>query len=150
MSTTHYGSFSIVEGGVTVQLDLSRLNKQMQQAQYWLDSQVMTDMIPYMPMQTGNFILRTKAISEAWAGTGKVCAGAAPMGRFLYEGKVMVDPVTGSPWARKGAKKVATDKPLKYTKTFHPAVQSHWFDAAKAIYGKSWIAGVKKIGGGNG
>lgn len=69
------------------------------------------------------------------AGTGKVCAGTAPMGRFLYEGKVMVDPVTGSPWARPGAKKVVTDRPLTYA---NPKATPHWFDTAKDLHLKDW------------
>ncbi len=60
----------------------------------------------HMPMQTGQFINVTKAMSAAVAGTGKVVAAAPPMGRFLYEGRTMVDEKTGSPWARKGARKV--------------------------------------------
>lgn len=146
--TKHYGSFSVVSGDVKVKLNLFRLSEQMQQAQYWLDTQIMTDMIPFMPMVTGNFIQRTKAVSEAWAGTGKVCAGAPPMGRFLYEGVVMVGEESRSPWARKGERKVVTNRPLQYTTTHHPDVQAHWFDAAKQAYGKAWVDGVKKIAGG--
>ena len=58
------------------------------------------------------------------------------MGRFLYEGKVMVDPVTGSAWARKNAKKVVTDKPLTYA---NPMAVPHWFDKAKSLYCKDWV-----------
>lgn len=87
-------------------IDLSRFDEQFSRAQFELDSMVMTDMVPYMPMQTGQFINVTKAMSAAVAGTGKVVAAAPPMGRFLYEGKTMVDVKTGSPWARKGARKV--------------------------------------------
>lgn len=149
MSTKHYKGFSVVDGDITVDVDLSRVDGNLDRAQFWLDSQVMTDMVPYMPMVSGNFIQRTLAISTAWAGTGKVCAGAGPFGRFLYEGKVMVDPETGSPWARKDAKKVVTDKPLQYTTTFHSDVQDHWFEPAKAAHGDAWVAGAKRIGGGN-
>lgn len=148
MSTKHYKGFSVVDGDIRVDLDLSRVEENIDRAQFWLDSQVMTDMVPFMPMASGNFIQRTRAVSAAWAGTGQVCAGAPPMGRFLYEGKVMVDHETGSPWARKGAKKVVTDKPLQYTTTFHSGVQDHWFEPAKQSHGKAWIAGVKRIGGG--
>ena len=66
-------------------------------------------------------------------------------GRFLYEGKVMVDPVTGSPWARKGAKKVVTERPLTYS---NPKATPHWFDTAKDAHGIAWVKGVKQIAGG--
>ena len=62
-------------------------------------------MVPYMPHETGTFINVTRAKSASLAGTGMVCAGTGPMGRFLYYGKGMVDELTGSPWARKRGKK---------------------------------------------
>ena len=134
-------------GSTTLELDLSRFEKQFQDAQYALDNMVMTDMQPYMPHQTGMFIDVTKAMSAALAGSGKVVAAAAPMGRFLYEGKVMVDPETGSPWARPGAKKVVTDKDLNYNKNQNPNATDHWFDEAKKQHGDNWVKVVKGIAG---
>lgn len=133
---------------IELDVDLSRFNKQYGEAQYVLDSMVMTSMQPYMPHQTGTFINVTKAMSAAIAGSGTVIAAAPPMGRFLYEGKVMVDPETNSPWARPGAKKIVTDNDLDYDTSHNPKVTDHWFDTAKARHGKSWIRAVKNIAGG--
>lgn len=142
---------------IELDVDLSRFNKQYGRAQYLLDSQIMTDMIPFMPMQTGTFINVTRGLSAAIAGTGKVYAAAPPMGRFLYEGKTMVDELTGSPWARKGARKVlvsqysgrtAAKENLTYSKAAHPSVTDHWFDAAKKAYGKKWILKARQTAGG--
>lgn len=133
---------------IELDVDLSRFNKQYGEAQYVLDSMVMTSMQPYMPHQTGTFINVTKAMSAAIAGSGTVYAAAPPFGRFLYEGKVMVDPETNSPWARPGAKKIVTDKDLDYDKSHNPKVTDHWFDTAKARHGKSWIRAVKNTAGG--
>jgi hypothetical protein len=130
---------------IELDVDLSRFEKQYGEAQYALDSMVMTSMQPYMPHQTGTFINVTKAMSAAIAGSGTVVAAAPPMGRFLYEGKVMVDKQTGSPWARPGAKKVVTDRNLKYS---NPKATPHWFDTAKENHGDSWVRAVKKIAGG--
>ena len=135
------GSNSTIE----LDVDLSRFEKQYGKAQYALDSMVMTSMQPYMPHRTGTFINVTKAMSAAIAGSGTVVAAAPPMGRFLYEGKVMVDPETNSPWARPGAKKVVTDRDLKYS---NPKATPHWFDTAKKNHGESWVREVKKIAGG--
>lgn len=132
---------------VNMEIDLSRLDKQFEKAQYELDNMIMTSMIPYMPMQSGTFINVTRAMSAALAGTGKVIAAAPPMGRFLYEGNVMVGERTRSAWAEKGEKKVVTEKVLDYSKVAHPKAQSHWFEAAKAQHGKQWIKKVKKIVG---
>lgn len=142
ISKTHY---NYSKPNLEMRINLSRFEKQYEDAQKKLDSMVMTDMKPYMPHQTGTFINITSAQSASLAGSGTVVAAAAPMGRFLYEGKVMVDPVTGSPWARPGAKKVVTDRELKYS---NPKATPHWFDTAKKNQGKSWVKEVKKIAGG--
>lgn len=132
---------------IEVDIDLSRFENQYEEAQFKLDSAVMTSMIKYMPHRTGTFINVTKAMSSAIAGSGTVVAGAPPFGRFLYEGKVMVDPETNSPWARKGARKVVADKDLNYDKSHHPNVTDHWFETARASHLKSWINLTKKVAG---
>lgn len=144
----HFPNISIVSADVTVDVDLSRFEKQFQEAQFWLDGQVWNDMEKYMPFRDG--IMRNVALtqSKALQGSGKVIAGAPPYGRFLYEGKVMVDPDTGSPWAKKGAKKVVTDRPLNFSKEVHPDATDHWFDSAKTESGDKWVKGVKKRAGG--
>ena len=138
-------NYKYSDKNVKMEVNLSRYEKQYEKAQFALDSMVMTSMEPYMPMNTGMFRNVTKAMSASLAGSGKVVAAAPPMGRFLYEGKVMVDPLTGSPWARPGAKKVVTDRDLKYS---NPKATPHWFDTAKENHGKSWVREVKKIAGG--
>lgn len=141
----HLEGFSVVSADMKVRVSMDRINRNLDKAQYWLDNQIMEDMAPFMPMNEGNFINATKAQSRALAGSGLVVAAAAPMGRFLYEGKVMVDPVTNSPWARKGAKKVVTAKPLTYS---NPRARPEWFEAAKKKHKKEWVDGVqKKVGG---
>ena len=146
----HFKSFSVVKNGVRCQVNMDRFSKQFNDAQFWLDSQIMTDMNPFMPMREGTFIQVTRSMSAAFAGTGTVFAGSPPMGRFLYEGKVMVDPVTKSPWARKGAKKVLAEdgRLLDFSKGAHPTAAGHWFDAAKEAHGAAWVDGVKKRAGG--
>lgn len=43
-----------------------------------------------------------------------------PYARYMYYGKLMVDPETGSSYAKKGHKKVLTDKDLVYHKKGGP------------------------------
>ena len=131
-----------------MRIDLGRFEGQYSRAQYELDSMVMTSMVPYMPMQTAAFINVTRGMSAAIAGSGKVVAAAPPMGRFLYEGKVMVGERTRSAWAAKGEKKVATGKDLQYSRHAHPKVTDHWFDTAKKYHGKAWVRKTKKLAGG--
>lgn len=150
----HGGSGGVIYDG---EIDLSRFEAQYDKAQYKLDSMVMTSMVPYMPMITGSFINLTRAKSASVAGSGYVYAAVAPYGRFLYEGKTMVDELTGSPFARQKAKKVLVSKysgetaareNLVYTKSKHPKAQAHWFDAAKQSDSLKWLRETKKTAGG--
>ena len=102
----HFKGFSVVDGDMKIKLNMDRFSKQYQEAQYLLDGMVMDSMIEFMPMISGDFIDRTRVKSTSMQGTGFVCAAAAPYGRFLYFGKTMVDPATGSTWARHDAEKV--------------------------------------------
>ena len=144
----HFEGFSVKRAGLDIKLDMSRVENNFNKAQFALDSAVMTSMVPFMPMRDGSFINRTRAESAACAGSGEVVAAVAPEGRFLYGGKVMVDPATGSAWARKDAQKVLTTQSLKYSKVPHPKAQAHWFDAAKNADAESWVRTVKNIAGG--
>lgn len=141
----------------TMTLDLGRFEGQYSRAQYELDSMVMSSMEPFMPKDTSTFINVTKAMSASIAGSGKVVAAAPPMGRFLYEGKVMVDEKTGSAFARKGAKKVLVsqfgglsmqDRDLNFSKAVNTKAQAHWFEPAKKADGAKWIRKVRRIAGG--
>lgn len=145
MAKTSFKNIKIKNKDMKIDVDMSRFEQQFQEAQYKLDSMVMTDMIPYMPRVTGTFINLTKARSASIAGSGEVVAAAPPYGRFLYNGKVMVDPKTGSPWARKGAKKKVTNKDIKYT---NPKATPKWFETAKQKHGDDWIKQVKRTAGG--
>lgn len=153
----HFKGFSIVDGDIKVKLDMSRFEEQFRRAQYELDGNVMNSMVPFMPMITGSFINVTRSASAAIQSSGEVYAAFGPSGRFLYEGKVMVSPVTGSTWARRSEKKVLVSQysgktnakeNINYTKTAHPKAQAHWFDAAKKSDGKDWIKKAKETAGG--
>lgn len=136
----HFPNFSFVGANFRVNLSLDRFSRQFIEAQQWLGDRVLEDCKAYMPHLTGGLQQRSHTEED-----GKKVVFPGPYGRFQYGGKVMVDPVTGSPWARKGAKKVLTDRPLKYS---NPQATDHWFDTAKAQHGEYWIAGVKERAGG--
>lgn len=157
MATKHFPKWSMVEGGIQINLDISRFDKQYQKAQYGLDGDVMTSMVPFMPMQEGNFVNVTRGASAAIQGSGQVYAAYGPAGRFLYEGKTMVSKDTGSTWAKLGVEKVLVSQysgktnakqDLVYNKTAHPEAQAHWYDAAKERDGKQWVKSAKKTAGG--
>lgn len=157
MATHEFKGFTINQADVKIRLTLDRMTDNFNRAQYALDSMVMTSMVPFMPMQEGTFINKTRERSAAMAGSGVVCAGARPQGHYLYEGKTMVDEKTGSTWAKKSDKKVYVSQyagktqakeNLVFSQHAHPKAQAHWFDPAKEADGRKWTKTVKQIAGG--
>ena len=131
------------------------INERLDKAQFWLDSQIMTDCVPLMPLQTGTFIANTRARSAALAGSGYVCVAAPPMGRYLYYGRIMRDsetkkgprriPIAPGEYIfrwRRGAKLEPTDRYMKYSR---PSAVPRWFETAKQNHMQDWTDGVQKI-----
>ena len=136
----HFPNISYVAGGLRVKINLKPYEQKHIEAQHWLGDRVLEDCRAVMPHQTGSLQQRSYTSRG-----GRQVIFPGPYARFQYGGRVMVDPDTGSPWARKGVEKVLTDRPLTYS---NPQATDHWFDTAKAQYGDYWINGVKeKIGG---
>lgn len=65
---------------------------------------------------------------------------STPYARYLYHGVLMVDPKTGSAWAREGQTKVkvSPEVRLKFDKRKNPKAGSHWCERAQADHGKEW------------
>ena len=101
-------------------------------AEHAVAIQVQKDTSPYVPALTGSLDQRTRV-------EGDTVIYPGPYARYLYYGKLMVDPETGSSYAKKGATKVLTDKDLVFNKAMHSQAQSHWFDASKAENLEKWI-----------
>lgn len=101
-------------------------------AEHDLAEHVEKDTQPFVPMLTGSLTQRTRVV-------GNAVIYPAPYARFLYYGKVMVDPNTGSTYAPKGGTKALTNRNLVFTKASHPQAQAHWFEAAKAQDLSKWI-----------
>lgn len=92
------------------------------------------DTRPFVPMgETGRLTNSSKV-------DGNFIEYRAPGVGMLYRGKVMVDPETGSAYARSGARKVATSEPLEYDRSGHPLATDHWFEASKAVNMRQWEA----------
>lgn len=137
-----FPNYHFDQDGVTIRINMKRSNANLARAQIWLEQQIMNDMLPVMPLLTGSLQQRTRAMNTIMLGSGQVWAAAPPYGRFLYGGKVMVDPVTGSPWARKSAKKILTGRDLTFSR---PGAVARWFEAVKPAQLPRWKAGITKI-----
>lgn len=108
------------------------IGKAATRAEHIVAVQAAKDTSPYVPFLTGSLDQRTRV-------DGNEIIYPGPYARFLYYGKVMVDPETGSTYAKKGATKVLTDKNLEFNKAGHNQAQSYWFEASKAENLKKWI-----------
>ena len=67
----------------------------------------------------------------------------APNARFLYYGKLMVSPTTGSSWAKRGETKRKTNINLKYSKEQHPNACAFWAKVAGDLYGDAISKEIK-------
>ena len=106
-------------------------------AEHVLAIQVEADTVPYVPALTDSLTERTRAI-------GNTVVYPGPYARYLYYGKLMVDPDTGSPWAKRGATKVLTDRNLVFSQAMHQNAQSHWCEASKAQNLEKWVRVAQK------
>lgn len=121
-----------------------RLMQASSEAEHILAVQIRKDTSPYVPALTGSLDTRTRIEGFSDAGLGPGTGGSmivypGPDARYLYYGKLMVDPTTGSSYAPKGGTKVVTDKNLVFSKSMHAQAQSHWFEASKAQDLEKWV-----------
>ena len=131
----------------TVHTDLSGIGPMLRnasdKAQHAVAIQAQKDTSPYVPALTGSLDRRTRVDENQIIYPG-------PYARYLYYGKLMIDPATGSSYAPKGTTKVLTDKNLVFNKAMHSQAQDHWFEASKAENMGKWlrVAGkaVKRYG----
>ena len=144
--------FSVHTDGMDAVKD--KLAQGCKKAEHALAVQVMRDTDPFVPMLTGSLMQRTHVegytAGDFGPGSGNVIVYPGPYARFLYYGKVMVDPNTGSTYAPKGGTKVVTDRNLVFNHTAHPQAQAHWCEASKAQNLDKWLRvaekAVKKYG----
>lgn len=122
--------FSVHTSGIDSLPD--KIRKSSDKAEHIVAIQVKKDTSPYVPALTGDLDRRTRV-----DGPNVIYPG--PQSRYLYHGKLMVDPATGSSYAPKGATKVLTDKDLVFNKAMHAQAQSHWFEASKAENIEKWV-----------
>lgn len=134
-------TFAMHFGGMEAIKD--KLAESCTRAESIAGQQVIKDTAPFVPALTGSLTIRTRL-------DGNKIIYPGPYARFLYYGKVMVDPQTGSTFAPKGGTKVLTNRDLVFSKAMHPQAQSHWFEASKAQNMEKWVRvadkAVKKFG----
>lgn len=113
-------------------IDPKLIAKRTPRADHILAVQAAKDTEQFVPALTGSLSQRTQVKDGTITYPG-------PYARYLYGGKVMVDPATGSPWATKGATKVLTDRNLVFNRSMHGQAQAEWFEASKALNLNKWL-----------
>lgn len=114
------------------------LNGPIMKAETAVAQQILKDTDQYVPALTGSLAQRS------YTDGGQVVY-PGPYARYLYYGKLMVDPNTGSSYAPKGGTKVLTDKDLVFNKTMHGNAQAHWFEVSKAQNNDRWVRLAEKV-----
>lgn len=109
-----------------------KLSVASKNAEHIVAVQAAKDTSQYVPMLTGSLDVRTRV-------EGGYIIYPGPYARYLYYGKLMVDPNTGSSYAPEGGTKVLTDRNLVFTKSVHPQAQAFWFEASKAQNIDKWL-----------
>lgn len=103
----------------------------------------------YMPYRTGATIKLTIAQTDIHK---PEIVTDMPYAKFLFYGKLMVDPKTGAAgfmtkngWrSRKGVPKVRSGRDITYTKTKHPNAGPRWDRALSAAEGKAMAADLQR------
>ncbi|MBQ8684713.1 MAG: minor capsid protein [Clostridia bacterium] len=122
MSKKPFQNVSVNDGRVQLDLKLDRLNVSHATAQRWLDTIVARDSTPFVPYRSGTLSRSVNTGTDF--GSGEVVWDCVYARRCYY-----------------GLSMNFSDVP-------HPDAQAQWFEAAKAVHGRSWLKQVRKIGGG--
>ena len=92
--------------------------------QKYIDNFVKEQSAEYIPFKTGTLISSSSSASQN--GSGLVIWNT-DYANYMYEGKLMVSPSTGSAWAKKYEQKVYTS-PTKRLFEENTQRREHWFD----------------------
>lgn len=111
---------------------MKKLHEAGPKAAHAVAVQIEKDTEPFVPARTKSLVDRTQVVDSSVVYPG-------PESRMLYNGKLMIDPETGSAWARKGATKVVTGTDLNISTAVHSQAQAHWFEASKAQNLEKWV-----------
>lgn len=128
----------------------NKKKQSLKRSQLTVAIQIMKDTEPFVPMQSGSQKNRAQVGESLVKGSRQETKQAVesgdpvviypgPYAHYLYVGKLMVDPVTGSAWASYGTTKVYNGDKLDIKKNAHPQATDHWFEASKAINKDKWV-----------
>lgn len=118
---------------------MAQLERAGPQAAHGLAVQIAKDTEPFVPARTKSLVNRTQVV-------GSQIVYPGPYARVLYNGEVMVDPVTRAAgfltkdgWkSRKGVTKVRSGRAMHISTAVHEQAQDHWFEGSKVQNLEKW------------
>lgn len=126
--------YNRVVGCVDIRINTKRMDDKIKHAQNELDKQVLSEMIPYMPMQQGALRGAAHIVSPGLISVN------TPYAHYQYMGELYLTK-DGRSWAEYGEKKFPTEKKLVY---HTPGTGDRWFDKAKQEHKNEWIDLVRR------
>ena len=137
LSATAQRIFHVTEHHADLAVQKSLYKQSCIKAENTVAKKIREDTRPFVPDDTGAFDSQTMV-------SGNKVIYPGPYARFLYYGKVMVDPETESPFAPAGSTKVVTDKDLVFKTAVHGDAQAFWFRASKAMNQEEWMKTARR------
>lgn len=129
-------NINVNEGGVSVNLSMTRLGIKLDKAQDALDNEFLARMLQHVPGEDGGALRADiKAFNETNGKHGVIYAynpNGVPYGGYQHRGILYVDPKTGKGsfytpeyghWSRPGVEKVPTNRLLHYQ---NPEAKRDW------------------------
>lgn len=113
-----------------------RIEAASEKATAVLAQQALADCNEFCPEDQGVLISSSQTHSDFKRG---LLVWSTPYARYLYHGVLMVDSKTGSPWARKGDRKILTARELEYHKKHKSSTPCKlWCEKARETYNEDW------------
>lgn len=109
---------------MTAHIRMSQFNSRFEEAQEWLDREIMKKMEPIIPRDSGTYLGKIKEANESMVGTGRIKTTVPPQQRYLYTG---IAP---------------SGRPFKWT---NPETQPYWGRYVRIHYKQELLDGVREI-----
>lgn len=137
LSKEAQSALKITEHHADLAVEKSLMRTKASTAEHTVALKILEDTRPFVPAKTGAFD------ASSYVERNRVVY-SAPYARFLYYGKLMVDPETESPFAPAGSTKVLTDTELVFNTTVHGDAQAFWYRASKAMNKDEWLKTARR------
>lgn len=129
----------------------SNMNKRLEKAQRFIDSECIRLMVPYTPMKNGLLMESVKLGTVIGSGELRYLS---PYARYLYYGEIygpnipIFEKGNDTPvgfFSPRGQKKHSTGREMKYDTSRHPQAGKLWFERMKADHAEEIAEGAAKI-----